>query len=376
MGYGWGIGCSRKACFANLQGGGYMELNKMLKEMVEKKASDLILKAGSPVCLRINGELCKEGPLLTSIALDSLVNEIMNRAEIGKLTSQKEILLSFGIKDIGRFRVTVFQQRGSFVIVARAINTEIPEFNELNLPANVLEALAAEKRGLIFVTGTTGSGKSTAVASMIEHINKNMARHIVTLEDPIEFIFKDKMSIISQREIKVDTESFQKALEYIMAQTPDIIFIGDIRSADVMNAAMTAAETGQLVIANLHTINTIHTIERIVNFFQPHQHQEIRMQLSLMLKGILSLRLVPLKDGTGRIPACEILIPTPTIVELIREGKINEIEHFIKDGSLYGMQAFDQALLNLYRTGKITKETAVNYAERKDEVIMGMKDLR
>ncbi len=202
-----------------------------------------------------------------------------------------------------------------------------------------------------------------------------MAKHIVTLEDPIEFIFNDKLSILSQREIKIDTESFQRALEYAMLQTPDIIFIGDIRNSDVMAIALTAAETGQLVIANLHTINTTHTIERIVNFFQPHQHAEIRIQLSLLLKGIVSLRLLPLKDGKGRIPASEILIPTPTIVELIREGKINEIEYYIKDGGLYGMQTFDQALLELYKKGNITKETALLYAERRSELTMGLKEI-
>lgn len=353
-----------------------MELNKILKNMVEKKASDLILKVESPLCLRINGELFKDGPLFTDKDLDDLVNEIMDRAKTRALKEQKEQVLSFGVKDIGRFRATIFQQRGTLVIVLRAINTQIPTFAELNLPAKVLENLCNEKRGLVLVTGTTGSGKSTTVASMIEYINKNMARHIVTLEDPIEFIFKDKKSIISQREIKVDTESFQKALEYVMLQTPDIIFIGDIRNSDVMATALTAAETGQLVIANLHTINTTHAIERVVNFFQPHQHSEVRMQLSMLLKGILSLRLAPLKDGSTRIPAAEVLIPTPTIVELIREDKISEVEYYIKDGGLYDMQTFDQALLTLYKKGLITKETALAYAERKNELTLSLKELR
>jgi twitching motility protein PilT len=258
----------------------------------------------------------------------------------------------------------------------RTINTKVPSFAELNLPVKVLEDLCSEKRGLVLITGTTGSGKSTTVASMLEYINENMARHIVTLEDPIEFTFEDKKSIISQREVRTDTESFQRALEYIMLQTPDIIFIGDIRNVDVMSTALTAAETGQLVIANLHTINTTHSIERIINFFQPHQHQEIRMQLSLLLKGILSLRLVPLKTGSGRMPVTEVLIITPTIVELIREGKLEEIEYYIKDGGLYGMQTFDQALINLYKKGLITKETAITYAERKNEVTMTLKELR
>ncbi len=339
--------------------------------MVERKASDVVLRAGSPVCMRINGELFKDGPELTEKDLNGLIDEISTHTQCGDLKGKQEDVLSFGIKDAGRFRTTIFQQRGTPVVVFRAINTEVPTFEELNLPSKVLQNLCNEKRGLVLVTGTTGSGKSTTVASMIEYINTNTAKHIVTLEDPIEFLFADKKSVLSQREIGIDTESFQNALEYIMLQTPDIIFIGDIRNVDVMATALTAAETGQLVIANLHTINTTHTIERIVNFFQPHQHAEIRMQLSLLLKGIVSLRLVPLRGGTGRVPVCEILIPTPTIVELIREGKIEEIEYYIKDGSLYGMQTFDQALLILYKSGNITKDTALAYAERKNEMLMG-----
>lgn len=354
-----------------------IELNSILKEMNKKKASDLIFKVGSPICLRIDGGLFfKDSTKLTDKDLNGIFEEIVNMSRRDVPKEQKEVVLCFGIKDIGRFRATMFWQRGTPVLAIRAINTLIPTFEELNLPREILESLCNEKRGLVLITGTTGSGKSTTVASMVEYVNKNMAKHIVTLEDPIEFIIEDKKSITSQREIRVDTKSFQHALEYIMLQTPDVIFIGDIRSLDVMRAAMTIAETGQLVIVNLHTINTTHTIERIVNFFQPHQHSEIRMQLSLLLKGIISLRLVPLKDQKGRIPACEVLIATPTIVELIRDGKIEGIEHYIKDGGLYGMQTFDQALLNLYRKGLIAKETAVTYSERRNEMIMDLKELR
>jgi len=344
--------------------------------MNSKRASDVILKAGSPVCMRVNGELFKDGPILDEHDLEALVGDVVTRGQKHTYKDQRENVVCFGVKDFGRFRATIFQQRGTPVIVIRAINTQVLTFEELNLPVKTLENLCSEKRGLILITGTTGSGKSTTVASMIEYINKNMAKHIITLEDPIEFLFQDKRATISQREIRIDTESFQKALEYSMLQTPDVIFIGDIRTADIMAIALTTAETGQLVIANLHTISTSHTIERVVNFFQPHQHAEIRMQLSLLLKGIMSLRLVPLKDGAGRMPVTEVLIPTPTIVDLIREGKIHEIEYYIKDGGMYGMQTFNQVLLDLYRAEKITKETALDFAEKKDELIMGLKDLR
>jgi len=353
-----------------------MDLVNILKEMNSKRASDVILKAGSPVCMRINGELFKEGAILDEHDLEALSGEVITKGQKRIYKDRKENVVCFGVKDLGRFRATMFQQRGTPVIVIRAINTQVLTFEELNLPVKILENLCSEKRGLILITGTTGSGKSTTVASMIEYINKNMAKHIITLEDPIEFLFQDKRATISQREIRIDTESFQKALEYSMLQTPDVIFIGDIRTADIMAIALTTAETGQLVIANLHTISTSHTIERVVNFFQPHQHAEIRMQLSLLLKGIMSLRLVPLKDGAGRIPVTEVLIPTPTIVDLIREGKIHEIEYYIKDGGMYGMQTFNQVLLDLYRAEKITKETALDFAEKKDELIMGLKDLR
>lgn len=353
-----------------------MNLDNILRSMVDRKASDIILKVGSPVCLRINGELFKEGSLLKEEDLKLLFEQIVSRGSGREVKDGKEAVLSFSIRNIGRFRATLFQQKGTLAVVIRSVNTRIPDFKELNLPAKVLEDLCKEKRGLVLITGTTGSGKSTTVASMIEYINKEMARHIVILEDPIEFMYEDKKSIISQREVRIDTESFQKALEFIMLQSPDIIFVGDIRNSDVMSTVLTAAETGQLVIANLHTINTTHTIERIVNFFQPHQHAEIMMQLSLLLKGIMSLRLVPLKDESGRVPACEVLISTPTIVELIREGKLDEIEYYIKDGSLYGMQSFDQALLELCKKGLITKDVAVSYAERKNEFLMNLKDLR
>ena len=353
-----------------------MELTNILKEMFDRKASDVIFKAGSPVCLRINGELFKEGDTLDEHDLEALVGDVVTRGQKRMYKDQRENVVCFGIKDLGRFRATIFQQRGTPVLVIRAISTQIQTFEELNLPTKVLESWCNEKRGLVLVTGTTGSGKSTTVASMIEYINKNTAKHIITLEDPIEFLFQDKRSMISQREIRIDTESFHRALEYSMLQTPDVIFIGDVRTADIMSIALTAAETGQLVIANLHTISTSHTIERVVNFFQPHQHAEIRMQLSLLLKGIMSLRLVPLQDGSGRVPASEVLIPTPTIVDLMREGKIHEIEYYLKDGGMYGMQTFNQVLLDLYRQGKITKETAVNFAEKKDELIMGLRELR
>ncbi len=350
-----------------------MDLNSILKSMIEKKASDLILKVGSPVCMRINSQLHKDGTILTEKDLEILADDIISKSRIEKTKDHKEVVLSFSINEHGRFRATIFRQRGTLVIVIRAINTHVPGFEELNLPAKILEELCNEKRGLILVTGTTGSGKSTTVASMLEYINKNMSKHIVTLENPIEYTFVDKNSAVSQREIKIDTESFQSALEYIMLQTPDVIFIGDIRTSSIMGTALTAAETGQLVIANMHTINTSHTIEVIVNFFQPHQHPEIRMQLSLLLKGIVSLRLVPLKDGSGLVPACEVLILSPTIAELIKEGKVDEIETYVKEGDLYGMQTFDQALLKLYRADKITKETALLYAERKNELLMKIK---
>jgi len=275
-----------------------------------------------------------------------------------------------------RFRISIFMQRNWPALVIRNIRSSTQSFEELSLPAEVLKKLATEKRGLILLTGSAGSGKSTTIASMIDYINTNSKRHILTVEEPIEFTFKDKNSIVNQRELGRDVSSYATALRVFTLQSPDVIYIGNIRDLETMSAAITAAETGTLVLSTLHTINAAQTIERIINFFPPHQHIEVKMQLSLLLKGVISLRLVPLKDGPGRVPAYETMLLTPTISRLIREGKILEIPKFIEEGAIFGMQSFNQSLIKLVKDGKISEEEAANFSDNRDEFTLALKGIK
>jgi len=344
-----------------------------LKAMMEKEASDLYLKTGSPPCFRIYGKLYPEGENLTPDETRSFVREILDEKAQKQFEESLEADSAVSLPGVGRFRANVYFQRGTIGIVFRAIKISVPPFEELNLPQKVLEELCGQSRGLVLVTGSTGCGKSTTLASMIDYINTNYERHILTVEDPIEFIHRDKKSIVSQREVGSDTRSTYHALRHIMRQTPDVIYIGDIRDVETMTSAIQAAETGQLVLSTLHTINATQTVERIMNFFPPYQHHEIRMQLSLLLKGVLSLRLIPRKDGKGRIPACEVMLLTPTIRGLIHEGETIQIPTFIQEGSIFGMQTFNQALIAHYKTGKITLEDARNNADNRDELDLALK---
>ncbi|MFH0858828.1 MAG: PilT/PilU family type 4a pilus ATPase [Candidatus Omnitrophota bacterium] len=275
-----------------------------------------------------------------------------------------------------RFRVSIFMQRNTPSIVIRSIPAVIGTLEELNLPANILKRLALEKRGLVLLTGTMGSGKSTTIAGMIEYINNNCSKHILTIEEPIEFTFKDKKSIINQRELGKDVASYPIALRSFTLQSPDVIYIGNIRDYETMSAAITTAETGVLVLSTLHTVNSSQSIQRIINFFPPHHHNLISSQLSTLLKGVISLRLIPAKDGTKRIPACEVMLLTPTISRLIREGKTAEIQPFIEDGGVFGMSSFNQSLVKLIQEGKISQDEAMEFADNKDEFSLALKGIR
>jgi twitching motility protein PilT len=261
-------------------------------------------------------------------------------------------------------------------LVIRNIRSEVQTFEELNLPSEILKSLSMETRGLVLLTGSAGSGKSTTIASMVEYINNNCNKHILTIEEPIEFTFQDKKSIINQRELDRDVSSYEVALRAFTLQSPDVIFIGNIRDYVTMSAALTAAETGVLVLSTLHTVNAAQSVERVINFFPPHQHQEVRTQLSTLLKGVISLRLLPFKDDVGRIPAYETMLLTPTISRLIREGKIWEIIPFIEDGTIFGMQSFNQSLVKLVREGKVSEEVAANYADNRDEFILALRGIK
>ncbi|MFA5059503.1 MAG: PilT/PilU family type 4a pilus ATPase [Candidatus Omnitrophota bacterium] len=355
-----------------------MRLDKVLRMMVDKEASDLFLRVNAPVRARIHGKIqVLDAQVLSKEEMMTLTDFILANDE-RRATFARNLDIDFihHTPDIGRFRINVFTQRGTPSIVARYVTDKVQSFEDLNLPVELCRQFCNEPRGLILVCGPAGSGKSTAIASMIENINATDERHIITIEDPIEFLFKDKKSTINQRELGIDVHSYPLALRFITQQSPDLIFIGTIRDTETMAAAISAAELGALVMSTFHTINAIQTIERIINFFPPYLHAEVRMQLSLLLKGIVSLRLIPRKDGKGRIPAYETMVVTPTIARLIREGNITQIQSFIDEGQLLGMQSFKQSLVRLVREGFVEEEDARRLADSKDEFNLELRGIK
>jgi twitching motility protein PilT len=353
-----------------------MDLQSILKKMIEAGASDLHLKVGTPPIFRINAELL---PLkmdsLTQEDLRRSASSLMTKEQQKRFVDEKEADFGIGVPGISRFRANIYIQRGSIAIALRPIPREIKTIEELNLPP-ILKELAYTTRGVILVTGTTGSGKSTTLASMIEYINKNKRKHVITIEDPIEYLFSDKKSVISQREIGTDTENFATSLKHILRQDPDIIMIGEIRDTETMEVALKAADTGHLVFSTLHTLNAAETINRVISFFPPYQHQHVRVLMSSVLKGIISLRLLPRKDGTGMIPATEILVSTPTIREyLLEEMKTMRIPEAIREGKQYHMHSFDQTIMSLYKEGVIDLETALESVTNPDEFKMRLRGI-
>lgn len=346
-----------------------LRIEQLLREMVNRKASDLHIRVGVAPVYRINGALTKPFDIrVDGGMMDSFLDDIMNRDQKIRFEQNKECDFAVGARDMGRFRVNVFRQRGTIAIVIRHIKARIPAFEELHLP-DVIKKLALTKRGLILVTGTTGSGKSTTLASMLDYINQREAVNIITVEDPIEYLYKDNIAIISQREIGVDTLSYANALRAALRQDPDVLLVGEIRDLETMQIAMTAADTGHMVFATIHTTNATETIHRVLSMYPPHQHEEIRLLLGEVLAGIISLRLLPTKDGNGRVPAAEILVNTGAVREYIQDKDKNEmIEEAIAEGHMqYQSQTFDQALLELYQTDQISLETAMNAATNRDD---------
>ncbi|MEO0136202.1 MAG: PilT/PilU family type 4a pilus ATPase [candidate division WOR-3 bacterium] len=346
-----------------------MELKALLEKMMKVNASDLHLKAGAPPVFRIDGRLVIEkSESLTPEVLKTMAYQIMTPSQQQTFERMKEMDFAIGVRGVGRFRVNIFLQRGSIAIAMRAIPMSVKRIDELNLPP-ILKELALKPRGLILVTGTTGSGKSTTLAAMIEHINENVSKHIITIEDPIEYLFRDNLSVINQREVLMDTISFSIALRHILRQDPDVILIGEIRDRETMDVALKAADTGHLVMSTLHTLNATETINRIISFYPPHQHQHIRVLLAATLVGVISLRLLPRADGKGRIPAVEILVATPTIKEyLLDPVKTLLIQSAIEEGyGQYGMQTFDQSIFRLYKDGLISYDDAIQAVSNPDE---------
>lgn len=355
-----------------------MNIKGYLKLMVEKDASDMFYRAGANVRMRIHGDIISVDDRIISLdEVDEAVKELTSNELREFLKRNLDADFGLYLPELNRrFRISIFIQRNWPALVIRNIRSDVQTFEELGLPSDILKRLSMEKRGLVLLTGSAGSGKSTTIASMIEYINNHSNKHILTVEEPIEFTFKDKNSIINQRELRLDVSSYATALRAFTLQSPDVIYIGNIRDYETMSAAMTVAETGVLVLSTLHTVNASQTVERIINFFPPHQHQQTRTQLSYLLKGVISLRLIPLKDKGGRISAYEIMLLTPTVSRLIREGKSWEIPQFIEDGAIFGMQSFNQSLIKLVREGKITEEEAGNFSDNKDEFALALKGIR
>jgi twitching motility protein PilT len=343
------------------------KLNEMLAEMVERGASDLFLKAGQKPTVRVDGAIQSLDYMeLNMEETDSVAKILLNEVQLEEFRRTNEMDCAWGVRGLGRFRVNIYRQRGSTAAVFRYISNPNFSFEELFLPPAV-KTLAEKRRGLVLVTGTTGSGKSTTLAAMINHINTTRRCHIVTVEDPIEFLHQDEQAIISQREVGFDTANFGEALKHVLRQSPDVILIGEMRDLETISTAINAAETGHLVLSTLHTIDTVQTVERIINYFPAYLHAQIRMELGLGLQGVICQRLLPLMTGKGRIPAVEIMISTPIIKKLLQEGKILELPQHIEAGQHVGMQTFNQSLLELYRTKKIRMEDALLYATSPDE---------
>jgi len=336
-----------------------MDIFELLQKTIESSASDLHITVGSAPILRINGELRRIGDIkLTPDDTTNMVKKLTDDFQFNKVENEGELDMSFSYHGLGRFRVNIYKQRGSYGIAIRSVALEIPSLEELSLPPIIAE-LSRKQRGLILVTGPTGSGKSTTLASMIDIINNERSCHILTLEDPIEYLHGHNKSIINQREIGHDSKSFSNALRAALRQDPDVILVGEMRDLETMSIAITAAETGHLVLSTLHTLGAAKTIDRIIDVFPPHQRQQIVMQLSTALEGIISQQLLPKQDNSGRIAALEILVSTPAIRNLIREGKTHQIPTAIQTGARFGMNTMDSYILDLYKKKLISRETAI-----------------
>lgn len=356
-----------------------MNIDELLKVAIERDASDLHLKAGNYPIIRVHGQL---EPLtnfarLTEANTKQLADQITNDSQKKKLKKEMDLDLAYSLSGFGRFRGSIFQQRGTWAIVLRIIPLEIMKIRDLLLP-EVIEAIAEERRGLVVVTGTTGSGKSTTLASMIDYINESRFENIITIEDPIEYLHRDKKSTISQREVGVDVNSFSRGLRASLREDPDIILVGEMRDRDTIETALVAAETGHLVLSTLHTTDAPETINRIITVFAPHHQRQVRLQLASILKAVISMRLIPKKDEIGRVPAVEVMINTPYIQECIHDReKTVLIRDAIAAGvSQYKMQTFDQSIYFLYKEGYISYEQGLRYSSSPDNFklrVMGVR---
>ena len=340
------------------------DVHAALGELVARGGSDLHLKVGSPPLYRVQGSLGPDqtAPSLSADDTEHALHELLHdQVKLKEFTDDHEVDFSFEIADVARFRLNAFRQRGVISLACRAIPTKISTIEELALPAVVRE-LAEEERGIILLTGTTGSGKSTTLAAMIDHMNVTMSKHVVTIEDPIEFVHQDKRSVINQREVGMDTKSFERALRRVLRQDPDVILVGEMRDEETVRTALSAAETGHLVLSTVHTVDASESINRLLDFFPPHQHNQARSMIAGTIRGVISQRLVPGANG-GRVAVCEILRMTGRVRDMIVDpDQTGQLGEAISSGAYYGMQTFDQALFHHVKAGRVTKEEALKVA--------------
>ena len=354
-----------------------MNIRDVLEKMIAARASDLHLKAGTPPVVRVDGVLYTlDEPAPPAQELRDSVDQLLNDEQRLFFSTHSEIDFAFGVSGLARFRANIFMQRGTPAMALRHVPVEVPSLEDLCLPAVVRE-LAFAPRGLILVTGRTGSGKSTTLAAMIDAINRVTTRNIITVEDPIEFLHRDRQSFIHQREVGLDTKSFHDGLKYVLRQDPDIILVGEIRDLETMSTALMAADTGHLVMSTLHTTDVVQTLQRIVSFYPPHQHDELRLSIASNLKAVISQRLIARRDGAGRVPAVEIMVSTPTVKDYILNPEKTPLLHsVIAEGmSQYGTQTFDQSVMQLLRDGLISEEEALKSASNPNELSLKLKGI-
>jgi twitching motility protein PilT len=342
-----------------------MEIIDILHMAKDSKASDIMLVVGAPPALRIDGSVRKTNlPILTKEEAQRLIFSIIDNKQRDEYQKNHDLDVSYNVSGLARFRINIHQQRGSIAAAMRIIPPSIPTLDELSLPKEVITKLCKLRSGLVLITGQSGSGKTTTLAAMIDLINSNRSCHIITVEDPVEYTHEHKKAIVEQREVSVDTDSFSSALHNVLRQNPDIVFVGEMRDLETISTAVTASETGQLVLASLHTIDASETINRIIDVFPWRQQQQIRVQLSSVLNGVISQRLVQKAHGNGMVVACEIMLGIPAVKNLIREGSSHHLQNVIETNAQHGMQSMDQALIDLYRRKIIDK----------DELLSNIKD--
>ncbi|MBI5711751.1 MAG: type IV pilus twitching motility protein PilT [Candidatus Eisenbacteria bacterium] len=354
-----------------------MNIRGVLEKMIAARASDLHLKAGTPPVVRVDGVLYPlDEPAPSAQDLREVANQLLNEEQRVYFSSHSEIDFAFGVAGLARFRANVFMQRGTPAMALRHVPVEVPTLDDLGLPP-VVRDLAFSPRGLVLVTGRTGSGKSTTLAAMIDQINRTTTRNVITVEDPIEFLHRDRLSFIHQREVGLDTQSFHDGLRYVLRQDPDIILVGEIRSLETMSTALMAADTGHLVMSTLHTTDVVQSLQRIISFYPPHQHDELRLSMASNLRAVISQRLIPRRDGAGRVPAVEIMMSTPTVREyILNPDKTPLLHQVVAEGmSQYGMQTFDQSVMSLLKSGFITEQEALKNATNPNELALKLKGI-